>query len=56
MRRWRVIVGSQAARACLHNPWREVVAVAEEEVSLVVRVAAVVPVAVAVEEDKEERL
>jgi len=51
MRRWRVIVGNQAAKACPpHNPWREVVAVAEEEVSLVV------PVAVAVEEDKEERL
>jgi hypothetical protein len=49
MQRWRVIVASQAAKACLpHN--REVVAVS------VVAVAAVAVAAAAAEEDKEGRI
>jgi hypothetical protein len=51
VRRWRVIVGSQAAKARPHNPRREVVAVAAVVV-VAVAVAAVAAVAAA-EEDKE---
>jgi hypothetical protein len=50
VRRWRVIVGNQAAKARPHNPRREVVAVAVFPV-----VAAVAAVAAAAEEDKEVR-
>jgi len=54
VRRWRVIVGRQAAKARPpHNPRREVVAVAAvPAVPVVVAVAAVAVAAVA-EEDKE---
>lgn len=63
VRRWRVTVGSQAAKARPHNPRREVVVaavvpvVAAVAVPAAVAVAAVAAVAVvaAAEEDKEVR-
>lgn len=61
VRRWRVTVGSQAAKARPHNPRREVVVaavvpvVAAVAVPAVVAVAAVAAVVAAAEEDKEVR-
>jgi hypothetical protein len=65
VRRWRVTVGSQAAKAPPHNPRREVVAAAVVPVVAAVAVPAVVAAAVAAvaavavvaaaEEDKEVR-
>jgi len=53
VRRWRVTVGSQAAKARPHNPRREVVVAAV--VPVVAAVAVAVAAVAAAEEDKEVR-
>ena len=57
MRRWRVIVDSQAAKACLpHNPCREAAVQAVVVPAAAAVVPAVVVVPAAAEEDKEGKL
>jgi hypothetical protein len=55
VRRWRVTVGSQAAKARPHNPRREVVVAAVVPVVAAVAAVVVAAVVAAAEEDKEVR-